>query len=132
MVQVCIGLKEGETTSNHKIIMPWMKECPRNLIIGFLQGLADSDGYVDINGYYAEIASVPNSTYYKELLDILGAEAHRYPQDNPRQVRILTHHAVQLPLFNPIIRSYRYEQLRQHAIRRNPIPPPLFSQRTLC
>jgi hypothetical protein len=124
MIQVCTGLKEGETTSAHKLDMPWMKNSPKNLIIAFLQGLADSDGSIDTYGYYASIASVPNSTFYKELFEKLGVDAHTYTQEKPQQVRILLQHAVQLSLFNPIVRSYRYELLMQHAIRRKIIPPP--------
>jgi hypothetical protein len=124
ILQACAGLKEGETTSTNKIDMQWMKNCPGNLIIAFLQGLADSDGSVDTYGRYAEIASMPNSAFYKDLLDILGTNAHKYPETNPRTARILLQYAVQLPLFNPIIRSYRYQRLMQHAIRRKLIPPP--------
>jgi len=127
MIQVCSGLNEGEKTSTHQLDMPWMKSSPENLIIAFLQGLADSDGSVDTFGRYAEIASMPNSAFYKHLLDILGTNAHMYPATNPRTARILLQYAVQLPLFNPIIRSYRYEKVIQHAIRRKIIPPlPLF------
>ncbi len=124
MLQVCAGLKEGERTSTHQIAMPWLKTCPKNLIVSFLQGLAESDGNVDKYGYYADISSIPNSNFYKELFDTLTIDAHPYPKDNPQQVRILLLPAVQLPLFNPIIRSYRYEQLMQHTIRRKLIPPP--------
>jgi len=124
IMQVCAGLMQGERTSTSKLDMSWMKNCPRNLVIAFLQGLADSDGHVNKHGYYAEIASVPNASFYKELLDRLGTNAHVYPQQHPRMVRILTRYAVQLPLFSPIIHSYRYDQLVQHAIRRNLIPPP--------
>jgi hypothetical protein len=127
IIQVCAGLKEGETTSNNRVDMPWMKSCPRNLIIAFLQGLADSDGSVDTYGRYAEIASMPNSAFYKDLLDILGTKAHKYPEANPRTTRILLQHAVQLPLFNPIIQSYRYERVKQHAIRRKISPSPASS-----
>ena len=123
-IQVCLGLKEGETTSTHKLNMPWLKICPKNLIVAFLQGLADSDGSVDKNGYYADIASVPNSLFYKEVFDVLQIESHVYPKERPQQVRILLHYAVQLSLFNPIVRSYRHEQVISHAIRRKIIPPP--------
>ena len=124
ILQACAGLKEGETTSTNKIDMPWMKNCPGNLIIAFLQGLADSDGNVNKQGYYADIASVPNSRFYTELFEKLGTHPHAYPNEQPQQVRILLQYALQMPLFNPIVRSYRYEQLMQHAIRRNLIPPP--------
>jgi len=124
IMQVCAGLLEGQRTSVNKLNMPWMKDCPVYLIVAFLQGLADSDGNVQIQGYYADIASVPNSKFYSELLDQLGTTPHAYPNEQPTQVRILLKHAVRLPLFNPVIRSYRYEQLIKHAIRRNLIPPP--------
>jgi len=123
-IQVCLGLKEGETTSTHKLDMSWMASCPMNLVIAFLQGLADSDGSIDTYGYYACIASVPNSAFYETLLETLGIDAHIYPKGQPQQVRILLQHAVRLTLFNPVIRSYRYELLMRHAIRRKIIPPP--------
>ena len=103
ILQVCAGLKAGQTTSTHMLDMFWMKGCPKNLIIAFLQGLADSDGYVDIRGRYAEIASKPNSAFYKDILDIIGANAHSYPDKNPQMVRITLRHAIRLPLFHPII-----------------------------
>lgn len=115
MLQACAGLKEGNNTSTQMLDMLWMRECPKNLIIAFLQGIADSDGYVDILGRYAEIASKPNSTFFKNLLDIIGAKAHSYPDTNPRMVRITLRHALELPLFHPIIRSYRYERMTYHA-----------------
>lgn len=125
MVQVCAGLKEGETTSNHSLVMPWMLTCPKNLIVAFLQGVADSDGYVDTRGFYAEISSVPNISFFSELLTSVGTEPHQYPRDQPRMVRILTQQAIRLPLFNPAINSYRWQQLVRHAIRRKIVSFPL-------
>jgi hypothetical protein len=124
MMRVCIGLKEAQRTSTHRVNMDWLKSCPRNLIIAFLQGLADSDGNVVKHGYYADISSVPNTGLYKELLDILEIDSHQYPKERPKQIRILLQFAVNLPLFNPIIRSYKYEQLIQHSVTRKLIPPP--------
>jgi hypothetical protein len=124
MMQECIGLKEGERTSNNPVVMPWLKNCPKNLIIAFLQGLADSDGNVEKHGYYANISSVPNSLFYQELFNAIGIDARVHPKKKPQQVRVLLAAALEMPFFGPTIRSYRYEQLIQHAIRRKLIPPP--------
>jgi hypothetical protein len=122
MMQGSIGLKEGQSTSNYPVDMPWMKNCPKKLIVAFLQGIADSDGSVDKHGYYTSISSIPNTLFFKELFEILGVEAHAYPRAKPQQVRIWLKPALELPFFNPIVRSYRYEQLIQHGIRRKLIP----------
>lgn len=123
-LQVCAGLREGQRTSLHRLDVSWLLDCPANLIVSFLQGLADSDGSVDKHGYYVDIASIPNSAFFKELFDVLQVDSHLHPEAQPTHVRIYLAYAVRLHLFNQTIRSYRYEQLIQHAIRRNLISSP--------
>jgi hypothetical protein len=125
MMQECIGLEEGQSTSHSPVRMPWIINCPNNLITSFLQGLADSDGYVDKKGRYSEIASVPNAKFYADLIHQTGFEAKAYPLgDKPRTTRLSIETAARLPLFNPIIRSYRFEELVTQAQQRNIPPPP--------
>ena len=110
---------EGRRANQYTSLrMDWIQGAPKEFILAFLQGLADSDGNVNKYGYHANISSVPNTLFYKELFEILGVEAHAYPKDKPQQVRVWLEPAIRLPFFNPIIRSYRYEQLIQHGIRR--------------
>ncbi len=39
IVRVCMGLKEGERTSENPIKMEWLLGCPHDFIVAFLQGL---------------------------------------------------------------------------------------------
>ncbi len=122
IMQVCIGMKEGQTTSQNQVDMPWLKSSPKNLIIAFIQGIADSDGSVDKHGYYTNISTVPNPLFYKELFSSIGIEAHAYPTDKPQMVRVWLKPALDLPFFNPIIKSYRFDQMVEHGKRRGLIP----------
>lgn len=45
----CLGLRQGETTTRDPIRARWLTATPREFRIWFVQGLADSDGYVDLN-----------------------------------------------------------------------------------
>lgn len=123
MLQVCIGLQEGQRTSYDPVVMPWLLSCPKHLVVAFLQGLADSDGNVEKHGYHANISSIPNSTFFKQLFDVIGTKSRLHPKRKPQQVRILLQPAMSLPLFNPIIRSYRYMQVIRHSIRRQLYSP---------
>jgi hypothetical protein len=107
--------------------MPWLKRCPRAWIVAYLQGVAESDGHVHKQGRYADVAGRPNLRFYRYLFKILKIKANLYPKRAPRTVRISIASAAQLPLFNPIIRSYRYEGLIKHASKRGIPPPSSFS-----
>ncbi len=126
MLRVCIGLGPGQRTSYEKAKMEWLLECPRDFIVAFFQGLADSDGSVNKHGYYAEIGSVPNSRFYKLLLSGIGIPSRVHPKLQPIQLRINLLPALQMPLFNPTIASYRFHQMISHSVRRNFLPSPSF------
>jgi len=124
IIRTCLGLKLGERTSGVPIDIPWINTCPRDLIVAFLQGLADSDGHVHKKRNYAEISSVPNSRFYRRLIEKLDLGVKAYPLNNPKLVRTDLITAYNIPLFNPIIRSYRYETLLQKLRNRGILPPP--------
>src|SRR3989441_2166267 len=124
IIRTCLGLKPGERTTRVPIDMPWIDTCPRDFIVAFLQGLADSDGHVHKTRNYAEISSIPNSGFYWNLIEELDFHAKAYPLNNPKLVRMDLETACNIPLFNPIIRSYRYETLLQKLRNRGILPPP--------
>ena len=127
LIRVCLGLKEGERTSTHPVRMDWLRTAPSRFVVAFLQGLLDSDGYVRKDGRYCEISSVPNAKFYADLIHDIGYEAKAYPLgDKPRMTRVSVETAARIPLFNPIIRSYRFEELVKQAQNRNIPPPPSF------
>src|SRR3989454_5977829 len=124
IIRTCLGLKVGNRTSRVPIDIPWIHTCPRDFIVAFLQGLADSDGHVHKKRNYAEISSVPNSRFYRRLIEKLDLSVKSYPLNNPKLVRTDLITAYNIPLFNPIIRSYRYETLLQKLRNRGILPPP--------
>ncbi|TMP99428.1 MAG: hypothetical protein E6K99_04945 [Thaumarchaeota archaeon] len=84
IIRTCLGLKLGERTSRVPVDIPWIDSCPRDFIVAFLQGLAESDGHVDKTRNYAEISSVPNSEFYRRLIEKLGYTAKVYTFDDPQ------------------------------------------------
>jgi len=119
IVRVCLGLKEGERTSTNPVSMEWIYDSPREFIVAFLQGIADSDGYVSKKRNYAEISSIPNTKFYVKLVTKLGFVAKYYPLSfKPKVTRIDSATASRIPLFNPIVQSYRYDELQNKAARK--------------
>jgi hypothetical protein len=131
ILRVCVGLKEGQRTSRNPIEMSWLSECPREFVFAFFQGLAESNGSMNKHGYYAEIGSIPNSLFLKELLDKFNIASRVHPKDHPTSLRLNLTPALQIPLFHPIIASYRYRKMISHARRRKILPPlpPFFMTR---
>jgi len=129
ILRVCLGLKSHERTSREAVRMDWLRPCPPDFQTSVIQGIAESDGSVDVHGYYASIGSVPNSVFLKKVLASIGTPSRIHPKHNPTQVRINLLPALELPLFNPIINSYRYQSLLTHANSRGFLPPsPIFSR----
>jgi hypothetical protein len=118
IIRTCLGLAESQRTSRNPIQMDWIRHCPKEFVIAFFQGLAESDGSVDKHGYYAEISSIPNSTFFMEILSTINIGSRVHPKHNPRQLRINLEPAFRMPLFNPVISSYRFKKLLSHAKRR--------------
>jgi len=131
VIRTCLGLSASERTSRNPIRMEWILSSPRNFIIAFLQGIAESDGSVDRHGYFTSIGSVPNSIFLQRAFASTNTPSRVHPKHRPVQVRINITQAIRLPLFNPIIETYRYSSLVSQARRRNLLPPsPFFSKIT--
>ena len=112
MFSVCLGLGWGETTTTHQVHMDWIFNTPRIFRVRFIQGAADSDGCV--KGYEVEIASVPNSELFSDLLRSLGLRtAHvSYEGGEPLKTMVSRREASTLPVFNEFVKSYRYQKMR--------------------
>jgi hypothetical protein len=123
IIRVCLGFDVNQRTSRNPVKMDWILRCPREFIIAFLQGIAESDGSVSKTGYYTAIASVPNSIFFKRILDTIGVPSRMHPKQEPSQLRINLSPSVNLPLFNPLIKSYRFLSMASHARSRNLLPP---------
>ncbi|MDA4128186.1 MAG: hypothetical protein OK422_01780 [Thaumarchaeota archaeon] len=115
IINICLGLDSGGRTSLNPVKMNWLLSCPRGFLVSFFQGLADSDGYVNRRNYYVEISSVPNSQFYVLLLKSIGVNARFHPKADPRQVRMPLYQGAQLPIFNPLVASYRFREVVEYA-----------------
>jgi len=123
MFRVCLGLKNTELTSYDKIKSNWILGSPKHFKISFLQGIADSDGYIDITLYRAGIVTKPNAKFIQRVFDSLGIHSNIGNLHNKtmQQVKIRLEDAYSLPLFNPIVYSYRY-QLMEEIINAEKLP----------
>ncbi len=112
---VCLGLKDTEVTTYHKIRADWLLNSPHEFKIWFLQGLADSDGFVDRNSLQVGIITEPNTELIKKLFASIDVSTYttRYINGNLGTVMIGLEDAYSLPIFNPIVRGYRYERLEE-------------------
>ncbi|MFH8086215.1 MAG: hypothetical protein QW609_00095 [Candidatus Aenigmatarchaeota archaeon] len=114
IVSVCLGLKEGETTTYTPIDAKWILSAPKHFKIAFLQGVFDSDGWVDLNQHQVGVITGPNTKLIKELFKTLNInfKESKHPK-NPTSLLIKLKDAFNLSVFNPIIRSYRYYKLNE-------------------
>lgn len=113
---VCLGLKHGQLTTCDSVNLGWVIKCPRKFRIWFLQGLADSDGYVDFSSFQVGIISQPNTTLIKNILESLGINTSiRIFRDDLEAVVTSVEDAYKIPLFNPFVKSYRYSQMKKLA-----------------
>ncbi len=110
---VCLGLNNNEVTTYHKIRANWLIGTPEKFRIWFLQGLADSDGYIDFNSFRAGIVSQPNSELISKLLNSLKTKNSTivFKKKNIEAVVISIEDANKLPLFNSFVKSHRYNYM---------------------
>ena len=107
----CLGLQDHETTTYNPIRAKWLLSAPKEFKIAFLQGLADSDGFVDFNSQQIGIITEPNTQLVKEILDSIKIHStpKLFTQHKLWALMINIKDAYNLPLFNPIVKSYRYQ-----------------------
>jgi hypothetical protein len=99
MFSVGLGLGWDETTTSHQIRMDWIFGTPRMFRIRFIQGTADSDGCVKSS---IEIASVPNSKFFADILQSLGVTSAHIGYEKGEQYKTIVNwkQALALPIFN--------------------------------
>ena len=115
----CLGLNGEELTTYHPLRMDWLVGTPSTFKTGVLQGVSESDGWVDAGDDMVCFVSSPNTPLFSSVLRSLGLK-HRIDHHNSVDViRVPTEEAAKLPIFNPRIRSVYFEQLEimSHARR---------------
>lgn len=103
----CLGLNPGQLTTWDPVSIGWIIKMPRWFRIGFLQGLADSDGYVHLQDQEVHLIVSPNM---KSIGGILRSLRVRFSPGISKGLDILklkVKDAALLPIFNPHVNSYR-------------------------
>lgn len=115
MLKACLGINDNELTTYNKIKANWILNTPKKFRIAFLQGIADSDGYVDITQYRAGIVTKPNAEFIQKVFNSFKIKSYigNFHKGNIKQVKIRLEDADKLPLFNPTIKSYRYQLMKK-------------------
>ena len=113
--KVCFGLEKDEVKTYTLIKSDWIIKSPKELQISFLQGVADSDGYIDIGTKQVGIISKSSITLIEKILDNIGIHNCRKYLDNGNLATTMINFndAYSLPIFNPHILSYRFKLLRK-------------------
>lgn len=111
---VVMGLADGETTTYSTVKMDWVFDSPEQLRIGLIQGIAESDGSVNIAGQEVEFWVLPDSKFMIELLGSFGLHAFQ----NREAVSLAKSQAIEsfgIPVFAPHLRTVRYQRLELMA-----------------
>ena len=109
--RVCLGLEKGKRTTYDAVKMDWSMDTPRSFKVHFLQGLAESDGWVDAGSDKVAMASSPNEQFLSKLLESLGVPSNVYKQQPITRVEIDTTLGLALPIFNERLHSNNYQNL---------------------
>lgn len=115
----CLGLQTGELTTYNPMRMDWLLDTPSSFKAAVLQGISESDGWVDAGDDTICIVSSPNSALLSSVLDSLNLRHRTDHQELVDVLRVPTEEGAKLPLFNPRIRSVYFEQMEimSHAWR---------------
>jgi transcriptional regulator with XRE-family HTH domain len=110
---VCFKLKKNEVKTYTPVKADWLLQSPRELQISFLQGIADSDGYVDIGQRQTGLISKSSIKLIENILKTIEIHhCRKYLQHGTLAVTMINFKdAYFLPIFNPFIKSYRYNLL---------------------
>jgi len=111
--EACLGLHEGQKTTYDSIKADWILAADDNEKVGFVQGLADSDGFNDIQSLEAHIISSPNAPFMEAVLKSLGIKCRREysARFGTENVIMRMKEAHDLPIYNPWVMSYRFIEL---------------------
>lgn len=106
--------------------MEWILNAPRDFQVGFLQGLAESDGWVNPGRDIVIIVASPNELLLDRLLTSLDVP-HRFEKQKVNIVQFGTVEGLKLPIFNERIHSNYHENLVTMAtakrfLERSPLP----------
>ncbi len=124
--QVMMGLRRGEKTTYNPLRADWLLRSPLSFRIHFLQGLAESDGWINPGRDIVIVVATPNEQLLGKLLTDMGIH-HRFEKQMVNIVQFGTAEGLKLPIFNERINSNNYENLvtmatAQRFLERSPLP----------
>jgi hypothetical protein len=105
----CLGLRPGETTTRNPIRARWLVGMPHEFQTCFLQGIADSDGYVDLNKHEVGIVVEPNQSLIRSILRELQVHSRSSRAKNQATVILSVKEAFGIPVFSPLARTHKFE-----------------------
>ncbi len=124
--RVCLGLRKGEKTTTHPLRMEWLLQAPREFRIHFLQGLAESDGWVDAGADRVKVVSSPNERLLSDLFAGFNIPFKIFRQSSITRIEIKTEDGLALPIFNTKLQSNYFNELLTMAKAKNfPVRKPL-------
>jgi hypothetical protein len=109
----CLGLKNGETTTDYPIRANWIATTSLDFQTWFLQGLADSDGYVSLNKHEIGIVTDPNEILVGTLLTNLAVYFRPAIMKHQSAVLMSVKEGFNVPVFSPHARTHKYELARK-------------------
>jgi hypothetical protein len=112
--RVMMGLGPGERTTYDPLRADWILGAPASFRIHFLQGLAESDGWVNPGRDVVIIVATPNERLLDQLLTGLSIP-HRFEKQKVNIVTFGTVDGYKLPIFNQRIHSNNYDNLATMA-----------------
>lgn len=107
----CLGLQGAELTTYNPLRMDWLIGTLSTFKIAVLQGVSESDGWVDAGDDTVCFVSSPNTPLFSSVLGSLGLRHRVDRQESVDVIRVPTEEAARLPIFNPRIGSIYFEQL---------------------
>lgn len=113
--EACLGLRKGQKTTYDPIKADWILGAQESEKVSFIQGLADSDGFNDIQSLEVHIISLPNARFIQNILKSLGVACRREysARFGTENVIMKMEDAYSLPVYNPWVMSYRLIELNR-------------------
>lgn len=113
--KVCLGLQERELTTYDPIKADWILDSSKEFKIWFIQGLGDSDGFIDLSCVQAGILTGPNTELVEKIFNTLNVNTTKkyFQSSDIWSLMLKIKDAHSLPVFNPFVRSYRFKLLNK-------------------
>ncbi|MBA7571280.1 hypothetical protein ES708_13039 [subsurface metagenome] len=109
-----LGLKLDKSKSNQPLSADWILKMPHELIVPFLQGVADGDGHASVRNLGAGIGTKHNKEFYKMLLDIFGIDT----LDGGTGIVIVRNKALRVAAELPLFKYADGRLFRLHELNR--------------